>query len=71
MSKRNKRIEIKASPKQKKYIMSEIVIAVLMILFLVIARIFNFDDTIVNKVLEVCILLVIIIMNIMVISTYK
>lgn len=71
MSSENKKFEIKVSSKQKKYIIAEIVIALLMILLLIVARIFNFDDAIIMKVLEGCTLLVIIIMNIMVIITSK
>lgn len=71
MSNENKKIEIKIPQKAKKYIIAEIIIAIFMVLLLIAARIFNFDDNIILKVLEGFTLLSIVILNVMVINTSK
>ena len=65
----DKKISFKMSKRQKKYVIAEIIIAILGLALLVFSKIFNFDDNIVIKILEIGVLASVVILNILVLTT--
>lgn len=62
----NNKIEFKMSNRQKKLIIIDFIIVIFLVVFLIISRIFNLDDNIVIKILNTCVLITIVILNIIV-----
>lgn len=67
----NTKNKIKVSKKTKKYIIAEVIIAIFMVLFLIVSRIFNLDDSLVLMILEGCSLLTFIIFIIIIFKVSK